>query len=1011
MEQARSQHGDRARVSINGRITRLVLICVLPGWLLASLLSVYVYQQERENMGRHALDAARALLRIVERDMHADLSAMIVLATSRRLNTRNLSAFYRKAREILPFTSGFTIVLSDSSGQQVINLMRPYGSPLPPHGSQEVLQRVFETRKPVISDLFQGSVSREPLVSIAVPVVREGKVLYGLSLGIDPKHLSELLRQQRLPAEWVISIMDSSGTIVARDRAGEAYIGRKATPALLERLQVAQEGMLDSQTHEGIAVLAAFSRSTTLGWSVAIGVPEAVLTAGLKRSLALYGFGAAALLLAGLWLASRVGRRISKPVQDLIQPALAIGRGETVTIPPLGLTEADEVAQAMLEAQELLLRREEARAQAVAELRESEAQFRATFDISSVGMCETDPQTRRFLRVNRHLCEMTGYAEAELLAKTFVELTHPDDRDDNLAGMARLLRGEIPEYRSEKRYVCKDGSVLWCDLTVNAVLDASGTPELTVAVLQDIGAYKRAQQDLSEAKAAAEQASRAKSTFLANMSHEIRTPLHNIIGLAEMLRRDATDLQRRRRLDDLCSSSEHLLSVINGVLDVSKIEADRLVLDQSDFSLDHVLGRVMSVVAGPAREKGLNLVLDVMPLVRGALLQGDAVRLGQVLINLVANAIKFSDHGSITLNVTCLDETANDLSLRFSITDEGIGISANDKERLFSAFEQGDNSSNRRHGGSGLGLTISDRLVRAMGGAIQVESQPGAGSVFSFEIQFARGSRPDDEADPAEPRRQRKFSGSHLLLAEDHPLSAELMLQMLSEFDCSVDLARDGAEAVERARARAYDLILMDVQMPKLDGLEATRAIRKLPGHERTPILAVTANIFVEDREQCFQAGMNGHLSKPLTPASLARALGRWLAESLELETADDARIGCLDQEKESADGLAATAMLLGAVGQGLTREYILREFLRLHCDDPARVRAHLADGDIDSARKLVHNLEGASAMVGAQKLRTAVAGLGAALRAGMDKSVVDARLAACEAELALLEDASPTEL
>jgi CheY-like chemotaxis protein/HPt (histidine-containing phosphotransfer) domain-containing protein/anti-sigma regulatory factor (Ser/Thr protein kinase) len=420
----------------------------------------------------------------------------------------------------------------------------------------------------------------------------------------------------------------------------------------------------------------------------------------------------------------------------------------------------------------------------------------------------------------------------------------------------------------------------------------------------------------------------------------------------------------------------------------------------------------MSVVAEPARENGLNLVLDATPPVRGALLQGDAVRLGQVLINLVANAIKFSDHGTITLSVTCPDETANDLNLRFSIKDEGIGISADDKERLFAAFEQGDNSSKRRHGGSGLGLTISDRLVRAMGGAIQVESQTGAGSVFSFEIRFVRGSRPDDdETESAEPRTQIKFSGSHLLLAEDHPLSRELMRQMLSEFDCNVDLAKDGAEAVECARARPYDLILMDIQMPKLDGLEATRAIRQLPGHERTPILAVTANIFVEDREQCFQAGMNGHLTKPLTRASLARALGRWLAESLEPETADDARIGCLDQEKESADGLAATAMLLGAVGQGLTREYILREFLRLHHDDPVQLRAHLADGDIESARKLVHSLEGASAMVGAQKVRAAVAGLGAALRTGMGKAVVDARLAACETELALLEDASPTEL
>jgi PAS domain S-box-containing protein len=655
-----------------------------------------------------------------------------------------------------------------------------------------------------------------------------------------------------------------------------------------------------------------------------------------------------------------------------------------------------------------------ARRQAEEALRryESEAEFRATFEISSVGMTVFNPQTLRPLRVNRRFCEMTGYGEAELLTKTFAEMTHPDDREAGLEDIARLIRGEIPEYRTETRYICKDGSALWCDLTVNVVRDSAGRPELTVAVLQDISAYKRAQEDLSRAKEAAEQANRAKSTFLANMSHEIRTPLHNIIGLGQLLRRDAADLERRLRLDDLCSSSEHLLSVINNVLDISKIEADRLVLDHGDFSLGRMLDRVMSVVAASARDKSLALVLDVKPSLHGTPLRGDALRLGQVLINLLANSIKFSDHGAITLSVNCVNEDAAGLSLQFSVRDEGIGISPENRARLFAAFEQADNSANRRYGGSGLGLTISDRLVRAMGGVINVESQPGAGSTFGFEILFPRGSDPDEnEEDSTEPPKSVYFRGSHVLVAEDNPLGRELMRQMLSEFRCTVDLAKDGAEALECARTHAYDLILMDIQMPNLDGLAAARAIREIPGHERTPILAITANAFVEDREQCIQAGMNGHLSKPVTPASLANVLSHWLARSPDSDGDVDAENDKLNEGSGPPAGLDSSAMLGGAVGEELTREFILGEFLRLHRDNLAQVRAHLAEGHTDAARKLVHSLEGASAMIGARKLRVAVGELDAALRAGMDKAAVDTRLAAGEAEIAQLAAAGAYDI
>lgn len=999
MESASTQTPNRRAMSINGRIARLAIICVLPGWLVASILSIFIYQQERENTARHALDAAHGLMRVVESNILADIAAMNVLASSQRLTSGNLDSFYSKAQEVMQQTSGSTIILSDPLGQQLINLLHPYGSPLPRQVNPSVLRQVLDTRKPVVSDLIVGGTTRVPWVGIAVPVIRDDKVVYSLALGIQPKHLSEVLHQQHLPADWVVSIVDRNGTIVARNRAQDEYVGKKIAARLQQRLLQAGEGIFDGDTQGGIPVMVSFSRSSDLGWSVAVGVPEAQLSANLKRWLTIYAFGAVFLLLLGLMLAIVVARRIARPVQGLIPLAMAIGRGDAVAIKPLGLEEADDVAQALSSAQELLRQRDEARAHAVAERRESEARFLAAFEISSVGMCLSDPRSRRFVRANRHFCDMLQYGEAELVGKRFTDVTHPDDRDAHVEGMQRLARGETREYQAEKRYIRKDGSEVWCDLTVNMVRDAEGKPELAVAVLKDISEAKRAQEELSQSKERAERANSAKTVFLANMSHEIRTPLHNIIGLAQLLRRDVSDGAQRQRLDNLCDSSEHLLSVVNDVLDLSKIETDHLVLDDSDFSVGQVLDRVILVVTGSAKSKGLDLVADADPMLREAILRGDALRLGQVLINLLANAIKFTERGTVTLRVTFRSEGADSLRLLFSVEDTGIGIAAEDQTRLFAAFEQADSTTTREYGGTGLGLTISDRLVRQMGGVISVESSVGAGATFSFEILFPRGNQVSVDDSP-QSSASVKFYGSRVLVAEDNSLSRELIRQMLSDLGCAVDLAKDGSEALDCASMHVYDLIMMDMQMPRLDGLAATEAIRQLPEHWSTPILAITANAFAEEKEQCLRSGMNGHLTKPLTPESLTRELRHWLAESLHSDNEAAAEQAGLQRDAGGSSGSESRPILGGSLGNGMSREFVLREFQRIHRGDLAQVRAHIADGDHESARNVIHNVEGISAMVGAKRVRQVFADLSKALRDGMGQSDIDACLDACEVEM-----------
>ncbi len=390
---------------------------------------------------------------------------------------------------------------------------------------------------------------------------------------------------------------------------------------------------------------------------------------------------------------------------------------------------------------------------------------------------------------------------------------------------------------------------------------------------------------LSIAKEAAEAANRAKSAFLANMSHELRTPMNAIMGMTAMALRRADDPKQREQLAKVEQASRHLLMVINDILDISKIEAERLTLESTDFRLSSVLDNLSALVEQSATEKGLKLLIDLAPELRDQRFKGDPLRLGQVLLNLVGNAIKFTHQGSIIVNAKQLDITPNSVMLRFLVTDTGIGIDAEAQKRLFTAFEQADNSMTRKYGGSGLGLTISKRLAKLMGGDIGVESQPGAGSQFSFTAHLEKAGKtmstaPALSSESAEEQLKTQFTGIRVLLAEDEPICQEISCGLLEDVGFVVDLAEDGAEALALANQNPYDFILMDMQMPKLNGVDATRAIRLLPRHAETPILAMTANAFDEDRQTCIEAGMNDHIGKPVDPDKLLLTLLFWLTKT-----------------------------------------------------------------------------------------------------------------------------------
>ncbi len=1017
-------------VPLRRHLARWIWICVGPLAVLAIYLALSTVHNIQRTRDREVHGTLQLVTSSLDEVLRTRMRGLQMLASSPNAAAFDrLEGFYAAAQRFRG-TFDTDIVLADAALQMLLSTRMPLSTTLPklprPSGTAAA-PRALATGQPAIGDLFTSPFTSELMIAIAVPVMRADAVVGVVMSVSEANKLADTLRKVPLPPGWRLSLRDSTG----------ASIATHGDP-------------LDSAPADPPATFTA--HSTVAPWSIDLEIAAAVFRRPIVDAGFVLAIAVLAAVAAGVLGGRLVSRRIVRAIESLASPAAPASASADGAV----IAEVETVRHLLDDAN---------RGRAAAQARLQELSQAVEQSPHAMLITTTDG---RIEYVNEAFVRVTGFARAAVVsrhARLMRARATPAARLREIRSAlaaGRTWSGELHDRRN-------DGSER-IDFAVVAPLRADdGRITRAVVILEDITDRKRlgAELDrhryrlqelvesrtveLEQARAQAEQANRAKSAFLANMSHEIRTPLNAVIGLTFLLRQENPTTAQRQRLEKIDDAAQHLLSIISDVLDLSKIEAGRFELEETSFSLAALLDQVRSVVAEQARAKGLQLQVDAD--LRTMWLRGDATRLRQALLNYVTNAIKFTQHGTVSIAARVLASGPDDVQLRFEVRDTGIGIAPERLAVLFQPFTQADPSTNRRFGGTGLGLAITRQLATLMGGTVGADSVPAGGSTFWFTARLRRGHGEPVAALPmpntgAEATLRNRFGGSSILLVEDNAINQMVAQQLLHAAGLSVDVAASGEQALLLAEELDYDLLLLDLQLPDIDGLQVCRRLRADGRHADLPIVAMTANAFDEDRRACKAAGMNDFIAKPVegdllyavllrclssrrrrgrpqAPAATAPAdaagattvagAGRGVSAPARRPTGAATAVATPDASIGTGIGAELPPALVQALGpqtqralerfRGDTDRYLgfLEELVGTHGDDGQRLVAQLAGGRLADAQRLAHELQGVAALLGASYVAERAAALELALDREAPRSDCEALAHACAQAMARL--------
>jgi PAS domain S-box-containing protein len=864
---------QRPRWSVRTLLLLLVLAVLVPGVIGVTTLVHHQYRQEQLELERETIRMAKTLALALDNELLDARNVAQALATSGHFASNDFPALHRQFAEILQKSPiGSHVVLSNSDGQQLLNTLRPYGSALPMHANPQLVKRVFTSGQPAISGIYIGALSRQALASVDVPVVIDGKVAYDLGIGMFTAKFDVILQRQALPPSWEARIFDGDGVIVSRSH-GERLTGQHVSTTLWQAAQDNRRDLFDFTTRDGIAMRGVLSRAPVSGWYVAIGIPRTIVDNDLWQRISLFGLILLLMFGTGVALAFVMGNRIARSVKALTAPALALEAGEPLQISPVYFREADDVALAMAGTARLLAKRQRV-------LRERDIELLTAQRLSRMGSWNW-ARGSTVVEASAEICRMFGRATIPTLAGQQHTMFAPEDWLILEQALSRATTtGQACDLEIQARRIT--GETFWAHYCCEAIRDASNQIVGLRGTIQDITERRQAQNELDryrndletlvtsrtaeleQARDAAESANQAKSDFLATMSHELRTPINAVIGLTRLLGDSPLGQRQRDHADKILLSAEALQILIDNILDFSRIEAGKLKLEHQAFSLDAILRTTATVIGIGLGDKPVEACFDIAPDIPDILV-GDSLRLQQVLLNLTSNAVKFTEAGSIVMQLRCQPRGTNRVALEFIFRDTGIGIPASKQSDIFEPFTQADTSTTRRYGGSGLGLAISKRLIDLMGGSIDVDSTPGKGSTFCFGVELERGLSSGMTTRP--------LAGLRVLIVDDQPIARGLLARPCIASGWHVTTCDSGASGLAELQRSAaagddYDVMLLDWDMPVMSGADMLRQARAIDGLLLpATILLAPMGLLEQAAAASVDLSVDRIAAKPLLPA------------------------------------------------------------------------------------------------------------------------------------------------